>query len=59
MQVSRAEDVQLLLILDLGTRWEWVISVASRHVTPRPRLAPGKGPPVPTVQETGWAPEPV
>jgi hypothetical protein len=22
-------------------------------------LAPGKGPPVPTVQETGWTPEPV
>jgi hypothetical protein len=28
-------------------------------VTPRPRLTPGKGPPVPIVQEAGWAPEPV
>jgi hypothetical protein len=27
------EDVQLLLILDLGTRWGWVVSV-----TPRPRF---------------------
>jgi hypothetical protein len=25
----------------------------------RPRLTPGKGPPVPNVQEAGWAPEPV
>jgi hypothetical protein len=24
-----------------------------------PRFAPGKGPPVPIVQEAGWAPEPV
>jgi hypothetical protein len=32
----------------------WVVSV-----TPRPRFAPGKGPPVPTGQEAGWAPEPV
>jgi hypothetical protein len=32
----------------------WVVSV-----TPRPRFAPGKGPPVPIVQEAGWAPEPV
>jgi hypothetical protein len=28
-------------------------------VTPRPRFAPGKGPPVPIVQEAGWASEPV
>jgi hypothetical protein len=26
---------------------------------PGPALAPGKGPPVPIVQEAGWAPEPV
>jgi hypothetical protein len=26
---------------------------------PRPRVTPGKGPPVPIVQEAGWAPEPV
>jgi hypothetical protein len=34
------EEVYLLLILDLGTRWGWVVSF-----TPRPRFAPGKGPP--------------
>jgi hypothetical protein len=28
------------IILDLGTRWGWVVTV-----TPRPRFAPGKGPP--------------
>jgi hypothetical protein len=28
-------------------------------VTRRPRFAPGKGPPVPIVQEAGWASEPV
>jgi hypothetical protein len=28
-------------------------------VTPRPRFAPGKQPPVPIVQKAGWAPEPV
>jgi hypothetical protein len=28
-------------------------------VTPRPRFTPGKGPPVPIVQEAGWASEPV
>jgi hypothetical protein len=39
---------------DLGTRWGWVVSV-----TPLPRFVPGKGPPVPIVQEAGWAPEPV
>jgi hypothetical protein len=32
----------------------WVVSI-----TPRPRLPPGKGPPVPFGQEVGWAPEPV
>jgi hypothetical protein len=36
------EDVQLLLILDLGTRWGEVLSV-----TPRPRFTSGKGSPVP------------
>jgi hypothetical protein len=45
---------QLLLILDLGTRWdEWSASY------PCCTLAPGKGPPVTIVQEAGWAPEPV
>jgi hypothetical protein len=47
-------EVWLLLILDLGTRWGWAVSV-----TPRPRFTPGKGPPVPIVQEAGRAPEPV
>jgi hypothetical protein len=39
---------------DLGTRREWVVSI-----TPRPHFTPGKEPPVPIVQEAGWAPEPV
>jgi hypothetical protein len=39
---------------DPGTRWgEWSASRLSRA------LPPGKGPPVPIVQEAGWAPEPV
>jgi hypothetical protein len=49
------EKVQLLLILDLGTRWGWVVSVYA----PAAFLHPGKGPPVPIVQEAGWTPEPV
>jgi hypothetical protein len=32
----------------------WVVSI-----TPRPRFSPGEKPPVPIVQEAGWAPEPV
>jgi hypothetical protein len=32
---------------------EWSVS------RPGPALPPGKGPPVPIVQEAGWAPEPV
>jgi len=45
---------ELLLIHDLGTRWgEWSPSRPGRA------LPPGKGPPVPIVQEAGWAPEPV
>jgi hypothetical protein len=32
------EEVWLLLILNLGTRWGWVVSI-----TPRPRLIPGEG----------------
>jgi hypothetical protein len=47
-------DIQLPLILDVGTRWgEWSASRPGRA------LAPGKGPPVPIVQEAGWAPESV
>jgi hypothetical protein len=48
------EEVYLLLILDLRTRWGWLLSV-----TPQLRFTPRKGPPVPIVQEAGWAPEPV
>jgi hypothetical protein len=46
---------KLLLIHDLGTRWggEWSASYPGRA------LSPGKVPPVPIVQEAGWAPEPV
>jgi hypothetical protein len=42
-----------LLIINLGTRWGWVVSI-----TPRQRFPPGKVPPVPIEQEAGWAPEP-
>jgi hypothetical protein len=31
------EEVQLLLILNLGTRWGWVVSI-----TPQPRFTPGE-----------------
>jgi hypothetical protein len=48
------EEVYLVLILDLGTRWgEWSASRLGRAVAPR------KGPPVTIVQEGGWALEPV
>lgn len=40
--------------LPSALRKRWAVSL-----TPRPRFALGKGPPVPTVQEAGWAPEPV
>jgi hypothetical protein len=54
MEALGGEEVYLLLIRDLGTRWgEWSASHPGRA------LPPGKGPPVPIVQETGWAPEPV
>jgi hypothetical protein len=44
----------LLLVFDFGTRWgEWLESRPGRA------LPPGKGLPVPIVQEAGWAPEPV
>jgi hypothetical protein len=54
MEALGGEEVQLLLIHDLGTRWgEWSASRPGRA------LPPGKGPPVPIVQEARWAPEPV
>jgi len=42
------EEIYLLLILDLGSRWGWVVSV-----TPRPRFAPGKGPRYPLDRRLG------
>jgi hypothetical protein len=45
------EEEKLLIILNLGTRWGWVVSVR-----PRPRFTPGEITPVPIVQEAGWAP---
>jgi hypothetical protein len=48
------EEVQPLLILNLGTRWgEWSASRPGRV------LPPGKGLLVPIGQEAGKAPEPV
>jgi hypothetical protein len=35
------------------------MGVSGQHHAPAARLPPGKGPPVPNVQEAGWAPEPV
>jgi hypothetical protein len=50
----RGDEVLLLLILDLSTRWgEWSVSRSGRP------LPPGKRSLVPIVQEAGWAPEPV
>jgi hypothetical protein len=43
-----------------GGAWgERRYSFYSFSVTPRPRFAPGNGPPVPIVHGAGWAPEPV
>jgi hypothetical protein len=54
MEAQGGEEVLLLLTHDLGTRWgEWSSSRPDRG------LPPGKGPPVPTGQEAGWAPQPV
>jgi hypothetical protein len=35
------------------------MEVSGQLHAPAALLPPGKGPPVPIVQETGWAPEPV
>jgi hypothetical protein len=51
-RLQGGEEIQLLLILYLGTRWGWVVSVTSR-----PRFPPGRGPSIPIVQEAGWASE--
>jgi hypothetical protein len=54
MQTPKGRGAQLLLILDLGTRIGWVVSVAFR-----PSFTPGNGLPVPIGYEAGWASEPV
>jgi hypothetical protein len=41
-------------LLDLGTRWRWVVSFTPRSLYPR-----GKHSLIPTGLEAGWAPEPV
>jgi hypothetical protein len=49
MKARGEEDVQLLLIHNLGTRWgEWSASRPGRDL-----------PPIPIGQEAGWAPGPV
>jgi hypothetical protein len=35
------------------------MGVSGQHHAPATLLPPGKEPPVPVVQEAGWAPEPV
>jgi hypothetical protein len=35
------------------------MGVSGQHHAPAVLYPPGKGPPVPIVQEAGWAPEPV
>jgi hypothetical protein len=35
------------------------MGVSGQRHTPAALLPPGKGPPIPIVQEAGWAPEPV
>ena len=42
-----------LLFFHLDARWGWVVSATPRSLYPREKD------PVPTVQEAGWAPEPV
>jgi hypothetical protein len=50
MEGREGQEVQLLLIHDLGTRWgEWSMSSPAA-------LSPGKRAPGTTAQETGWAP---
>jgi hypothetical protein len=49
-QAPRRQEVQLVLVLDLGTRWsQWSASRLSRA------LPPGKGSLVTIGQEAGWA----
>jgi hypothetical protein len=48
------EEVQFLLILNLGIRWGWVVSI-----TPRPRFTLWERTPGTHCTGAGWAPEPV
>jgi hypothetical protein len=49
MQALRGEEVEPLHILNLGTRWGWVVSV-----TPRPRFTHMKGVPTRWASELVW-----
>jgi hypothetical protein len=49
------EEVYILLILDLDTRW----GVSGQRQAPGGLYSRGKDPAVPIVQEAEWAPEPV
>jgi hypothetical protein len=49
MQVSRGRGSIAYIFFYLGTKWV--------NITTEPRFTPGKGPPVPIVQEAGWASE--
>jgi hypothetical protein len=52
MQATRGDEVKLLLIIDLGSRWdEWL------ETRPGRALPPGNGPSVPIGQEPGWTSE--
>jgi hypothetical protein len=50
---STVGDRGIALLLNLGTRWGWVV-----NATPRP-LYPRESDPVPILQEPVWAPGPV
>jgi hypothetical protein len=54
MQATKGRGAIAPTHFDLGTIWdEWSASCTDRALTP------GKGSPVPIVQEAGWASEPV
>jgi hypothetical protein len=49
LHIHHCENIKYSTILDLGTRWRWVVSFTLRSYYS----------PVSIGQETGWAPEPV
>jgi hypothetical protein len=62
IRIQQSKAVPLHAMVALGWKYSFLISAldgGERSITPRPRFAPGKGPLVPTVQEVGWASEPV